>query len=200
MMNTPKTGIINDELNNPTEKPVRNVFQINLIQNRGVNQMAITTATSATIPTASLDELKVLLEGAITERDNADNKIEEIRKAIAAKLQEVQQLNETATNVGTIISNAKRGANQTQTVVQNIVGDTNTVDLGGIWTGFVKYVLPAAIMFFILWILMSMLKSNTPEDTGYNYNTSESPIVCLDDVTGWQLPKIMGESTVIDNL
>ena len=191
-MNTPKTGIIIDELNIPEDKPVRNVFQINLIQNRGVNQMAITTVTSATIPTASLDELKVLLEGAITERDNADNKIEEIRKAIAAKLQEVQQLNETATNVGTIISNSKRGANQTQTAVQNIVGDTNTVDLGGIWTGFVKYVLPAAIMFFILWILMSMLKSNAPEDTGYNYNTSESPIVCLDDVTGWQLPKIMG--------
>jgi len=193
MMNTPKTGIIIDELNIPEDKPVRNVFQINLIQNRGVNQMAITTATSATIPTASLDELKALLEGAITERDNADNKIEEIRKAIATKLQEVQQLNETATNVGTIISNSKRGGtNQIQTTVQNIVNDTSTIDLSSIWTGFVKYILPAAIMFFILWILMSMLKSNAPEDTGYNYNTSESPIVCLDDVTGWQLPKIMG--------
>lgn len=190
-MNTPKTGIINDELNIPEDKPVRNVFQINLIQNRGVNQMAITTATSATIPTASLDELKALLEGAITERDNADNKIEEIRKAIATKLQEVQQLNETATNVGTIISNSKRGGtNQIQTTVQNIVNDTSTIDLSSIWTGFVKYILPAAIMFFILWILMSMLKSNAPKESGYNF-TAPAAVVCIADTVTTQLPKII---------
>lgn len=148
--------------------------------------MAITTITSATIPTASLDELKTLLENAITERDNADNKIEEIRKAISAKLQEVQQLNETATNVGTIISNAKR--NTVQTTVQNIVNDASTVDLGGIWTGFVKYILPAAIMFLILWLLMSVFKSNAPKETGYNNNVPA--MVCTIDTT--ELSHIIG--------
>lgn len=132
--------------------------------------------STATIPTATFDELKTLLENAVAERDAADAKIEEIRKAIAVRLQEVQQLNEAVNNIGAAITTSKTTNgllpivyDETKQTTNSTASGTIQISYASIWGFFTKYILPAGIMFVILWFLMSVVKSNATTETKVGY-------------------------------
>ena len=110
------------------------------------------TENSINIATADLTTLKAAFEKALDERKGIDGQIEEIRKAIGARLKEAQTLNDAA-------NNASLGLSVTSCVPD---GPSNSksfeLNLSALWQGFMKYILPAVIMFVILWFLMSAAK------------------------------------------
>lgn len=113
--------------------------------------------TSVSIPSAGLAELKTAFESALEERKAVDARIEEIRKAIASRLQEAQALNDAASDItGSVLPKSSDSS----------ASGTFEIKLSSIWQFFVKYALPAIIIFVVLWLGTSLVKQF--KETGYH--------------------------------
>ena len=98
---------------------------------------------SIDLTTADLASLKAAFDLAVEERANVDSWIEELRKAIKARLAEFQKLNDR-------VSNAQ--SSQPHTI------KLPSVSIGAIGGFVTRYVIPAVVIFILLWFGVKLIR------------------------------------------
>lgn len=97
------------------------------------------------LKTADLSTLRTAFESALAERSAIDARIDELRKAIAARLKEFQSLNDTVSN----LNYTRRGTMFT----------IPSINWGKVRSFLWSWVIPAVILFVFLWFGVKGVKS-----------------------------------------
>lgn len=154
------------------------------------------TPAPSSISSATLSELRVAFDRAIDERQQIDNRLEEIRTAVEARLAEAQSLRDAA--VSSVSENSKQHNYRKSKIItsvdnseqkdkesmeKKIDSDTFEFDLANIWKFLVNYIIPIAIIAALIWLGIDYANQNKPSNNDVVIPvTSNQSIDCGNEV------------------